>query len=60
MSNDSDVEIISIAETENYSIELERDSEGNIYHIHLDLITIHMLEEEFEEFKDLMKQLMSR
>jgi hypothetical protein len=58
MPNDSNVETETLAETEEYSVWLSHEPDGEtVYHFDLGFVTVHFWEEEYEEFKDLIKQL---
>ncbi len=54
----ADLETITLAETENFIAwkAVEPDGEGT-YHLELNGITLHFFEEEWQEFKELIKVL---
>ncbi len=51
----SDVDVESVAETENYAAWLSREPDGEIvYHLELGALTIHFFEEEWRELNQLI------
>lgn len=54
MSNDENLEVDMVAETENFAVWRSPDDEGFIYHIELGSITLHLASDEWEEFLELM------
>lgn len=55
-----DTKIKTLGESENYTIWVSNESDLNevIYHIEIDNITVHLFEDEWEEFADVMMQAM--
>ncbi len=50
-----------LAETDHFSIVLLRDPEGEyLYDIEMEQVTIHLIQEDYEEFLDLVSQLKPR
>ena len=53
---DQDIEIL--AETEEFSIwRIQDPDEGMTYHLEFGNVTIHLFEEEWAEFRELLEQL---
>ena len=48
-----------LAETENFAIIEVRDEDETFYDIDFGIVTVHLDEDEYEEFLDLVKQLKS-
>jgi hypothetical protein len=46
-----------LAETESFAIIEVRDPEGTYFDLDLGIVTVHLTEEEYEEFIELVKQL---
>jgi len=50
-----------LAETDHFSIVLMRDPEGEyLYDINMDQVTIHLIQEDYDEFLALVAQLKTR
>lgn len=50
-----------LAETDHFSIILMRDPEGEyLYDINMDQVTIHLIQEDYDEFLALVAQLKAR
>jgi hypothetical protein len=50
----------TLAETEMYEVFRSRDEDGmTTYHLEMGNVTIHFLPEDWEEFKDLLTQVLS-
>ncbi len=48
-----------LGETETYAVFVSQDTEGEqVYHIELGNVTLHLFQDEWEEFVDLMMQAM--
>ena len=48
----------TIAETENYIAWLAHEPDGEItYHLEINIVTLHFFQEEWDEFKKLVKAL---
>ncbi len=58
MANDYEPKVVTIAETEGYAIWSAAEPDGETtYNLELNNVTIHMFEEEWREFLDLIKKL---
>ncbi len=58
MSDNYEPKVTTIAETENYAVWSAEEPDGEVtYNIELNNVTIHMFEEEYKEFLDLVKKL---
>ncbi len=61
MSSDANIPTETLAETQEYSLWVSHEPDGEtVYHLDLGFVTIHLFEDEYEEFKDLVKQLKVR
>ena len=58
-SNDmSGLSLETIAETENYTIWLSHEPDGEtVYHVDLGLVTLHLFAEEWQEFNELLHKV---
>jgi hypothetical protein len=57
--NEPVIEIV--VETENYSIWKAEEPDGEVsYNLQLNNVTINMFQEEWDEFRDLVKQLLAK
>lgn len=56
MSNNENVDLVQLAETENFSVFRTRDEDGVLYHVEMGGITLHLTSEEWEEFVILVKE----
>jgi hypothetical protein len=53
---DESMELILLAETDNYAVLLGEDRDGEeVYNIELGSVTLHLFEEEWEELVELIK-----
>ncbi|MCL5999468.1 MAG: hypothetical protein M1546_25900 [Chloroflexi bacterium] len=59
MSEDMNYPENVLAETENFAIVEVRDEDETFYDIDFGIVTVHLDEDEYEEFLDLVKQLKS-
>jgi hypothetical protein len=57
MSNDENLEVDMVTETENFAVWRSPDDEGFIYHIELGSITLHLASDEWEELLELLGDL---
>lgn len=58
MANDYEPKVTTIAETDGYAIWSAAEPDGETtYNLELNNVTIHMFEEEWREFLDLIKKL---
>ena len=46
-----------LAETESFAIIEVHEPDGTYYDLEMGMVTIHLTQEEYEEFQDLIKQL---
>jgi hypothetical protein len=60
MSQDNSNPENVLAETENFAIIQIRDEDDTFYDIDFGIVTVHLDEDEYEEFMDLLKQLKQR
>ncbi len=60
MSEDNNNPENVLAETENFAIIQIRDEDDTFYDIDFGIVTVHLDEDEYEEFMDLLKQLKPR
>ncbi len=61
MNNPSEPKIEIMVETENYSIWKAEEPDGETsYNLQLNNVTVNMFQEEWEEYLDLVKQLLAR
>lgn len=56
-NNGNNGEDTILAETESYAIIESHEEDGAVYHIDFGMVTVHLYEEEYEEFVELLKQL---
>ncbi len=55
-----DIPTETLAETENYSVWLSQEPDGEVtYHIEVGGVTIHFFDEEWQEFLELMRSVPS-
>jgi hypothetical protein len=48
----------TLAETENYSVWLSQEPDGEMtYHVEIGAVTLHFFDEEWTEFRELMRAL---
>ncbi len=58
MTGDYEPKVVTLAETESYAIWSAEEPDGETtYNLELNNVTIHMFEEEWKEFKELVKKL---
>ncbi|MBP9040291.1 MAG: hypothetical protein KBF64_00810 [Anaerolineaceae bacterium] len=58
MSDNYEPKVTTIAETESYAVWSAEEPDGEVtYNLELNNVTIHMFEEEYKEFLDLVKKL---
>ncbi len=57
MSDDNNSPENVLAETENFAIIQFRDEDETFYDIDFGIVTVHLDEDEYDEFVDLLKQL---
>ena len=58
MTDHEEPKITTLAETENYAVWSAEEPDGETtYHLELNYVTIHMFNEEWTEFLDLVKKL---
>lgn len=58
MSDNYEPKVTTIAETESYAVWSAEEPDGETtYNLELNNVTIHMFEEEYKEFLDLVKKL---
>jgi hypothetical protein len=58
MSDNYEPKVKTIAETESYAVWSAEEPDGETtYNLELNNVTIHMFEEEYKEFLDLVKKL---
>ncbi len=58
MADNYEPKVTTIAETESYAVWSAEEPDGEItYNLELNNVTIHMFEEEYKEFLDLVKKL---
>ena len=56
--NEMEPETETIAETENYIAWLAHEPDGETtYHLEINMVTLHFFQEEWDEFKKLVKAL---
>ena len=59
MDNQPDLKIDTLTETDNYSAwRAEEPDNESTFHLELNNVTVHFFEEEWEEFIELVKQLL--
>ena len=58
MSNEPEIKITTLAETENMGAWMAEEPDGeNVYNLQLNNVTIHFFQEEWDEFLALIKDL---
>ncbi len=58
MSDNYEPKVTTIAETESYAVWSAEEPDGETtYNLELNNVTIHMFEEEYKEFLDLVKKI---
>lgn len=58
MSNEPEIKITTLAETENMGAWMAEEPDGeNVYNLQLNNVTIHFFQEEWDEFLGLIKDL---
>ncbi len=58
MTDKSEPKVNTIAETESYAVWSADEPDGEVtYHLEMNNVTIHMFQEEYDEFLDLVKKL---
>jgi hypothetical protein len=58
MMSDADLDTTTIAETSNFMAWEAKEPDGEMtYHLELGQATVHFFQEEWEEFLDLMREL---
>ncbi|HOE03369.1 MAG TPA: hypothetical protein PLX29_08495 [Anaerolineaceae bacterium] len=58
MSENLDLKVTTIAETDSYAVWSAEEPDGETtYNLELNNVTIHMFEEEYAEFLELVKKL---
>lgn len=58
MTENYEPKVNTIAETDSYAVWSAEEPDGEItYNLELNNVTIHMFEEEYQEFLDLVKKL---
>ncbi|NMC45225.1 MAG: hypothetical protein GYA52_00185 [Chloroflexi bacterium] len=61
MSDSEKTNVITIAETDNYMAWKSEEPDGeDIYHLELNNVTLHFFIEEWQEFLDLMQDLIKK
>jgi hypothetical protein len=61
MSDSEKTNVTTIAETDNYMAWKSEEPDGeDIYHLELNNVTLHFFIEEWQEFLDLMQDLMKK
>jgi hypothetical protein len=61
MSAQTEPKVEELVETENYSIWKADEPDGETtYHLEMNNVTVHMFQEEWDEFVVLVKQLLAR
>lgn len=57
-TNDNDVQVETLAETENYVAWLSHEPDGeDVYHLELGAVTLHFYREEFDEVLELIAEI---
>jgi hypothetical protein len=56
-NNDKEIKTKTLAETSNYIAWLSEEPDETAYHLELNNITLHFFEEEWGEFKKLIREL---
>jgi hypothetical protein len=58
MSPNTDPKIVTVAETESYAVWSAEEPDGEVtFNLELNNVTIHMFEEEWREFLELVKKI---
>ncbi|MBP9675558.1 MAG: hypothetical protein KBD67_02375 [Anaerolineaceae bacterium] len=58
MTDKSEPKVNTIAETASYAVWSADEPDGEVtYHLEMNNVTIHMFQEEYDEFLDLVKKL---
>ena len=61
MNAQSEPKVEVLVETENYSVWKAEEPDGEVtYHLEMNNVTVHMFQEEWDEFVLLVKQLLAR
>ncbi|HPC06384.1 MAG TPA: hypothetical protein PLI60_06660 [Anaerolineaceae bacterium] len=61
MNAQSEPKVEILVETENYSVWKAEEPDGEVtYHLEMNNVTVHMFQEEWDEFVVLVKQLLAR
>jgi len=61
MNAQSEPKVEVLVETENYSVWKAEEPDGEVtYHLEMNNVTVHMFQEEWDEFVVLVKQLITR
>jgi hypothetical protein len=61
MNAQTEPKVEVLVETENYSIWKADEPDGEVtYHLEMNNVTVHMFQEEWDEFVALVKQLIAR
>ncbi len=61
MNAQTEPKVEILVETENYSIWKAEEPDGEVtYHLEMNNVTVHMFQEEWDEFVVLVKQLLAR
>jgi len=61
MNAQSEPKVEILVETENYSVWKAEEPDGEVtYHLEMNNVTVHMFQEEWDEFVVLVKQLITR
>ncbi|NMB63094.1 MAG: hypothetical protein GYA18_12275 [Chloroflexi bacterium] len=61
MSDSEKTNVVTIAETDNYMAWKSEEPDGeDIYHLELNNVTLHFFIEEWQEFLDLMQDLIKK
>ncbi len=61
MNAQSEPKVEVLVETENYSVWKAEEPDGEVtYHLEMNNVTVHMFQEEWDEFVVLVKQLIAR
>lgn len=60
MDGNSDLKITTLVETDNYSAwQADEPDEESTFHLELNNVTVHFFKEEWEEFLELVRQLVN-
>jgi len=61
MSEDKEMDIETIAETENFTVWKSTEADGeDMYHLDLGIVTVHLFIEEWQELMELMQDAMTK